>query len=34
MQKHDLAYSAPDLRRKYVCDNDMKYNITREGILI
>ena len=34
MHKHDRAYSAFEIRRKYVCVSEMQHDITREGILI
>ena len=34
MQEHDRTYSVFEFRRKYVCDNEMWYNITKEGIMI
>ena len=33
MLQHGRAYSAYEFRRKNVCDNEMSYSITREGIL-
>ena len=32
--KHDRAYSACEIRRKNVWDNEMLYSIIRDGILI
>ena len=42
MLKHDQAFSAFELKKKYVCDNKMygftrdvkKYSIPRDGILV
>ena len=32
MLQHGRAFSAYEFRRKYVCDNEMQYSITAEGI--
>ena len=34
MLKRDWAYPEYEFKRKHVCDDEMKYSITRKGILI